>query len=340
MKNKLKTIFLGLSLLATSTAFAAEHDDTGKTFPQSDKVITQKVSYQNRLGITLVGDMYIPKNIDQAQKYPAIIVGHPFGGVKEQSSGLYAQEMAERGFVTLAFDASFNGESGGQPHFIASPEAFVEDFSASVDYLGTKQPLVDRNRIGVIGICGSGGFALSAAAIDHRLKAVATISMYDMGRDRRQGFGDTMTYEDRMRVLDEIGERRWIEFEGGERQFVVGTPETINEDSPAAAREFFDYYRTPRGHHPRSTTAHTFTSSAPLMNFFPFQQIETISPRPILFIAGEIANSRYFSEDAYKLATSPKEIYIVPGAGHVDLYDQFKYIPFDKLESFFKENLK
>jgi uncharacterized protein len=247
--------------------------------------------------------------------------------------------MAERGFITLAFDASYNGESGGQPRSIASPEAFVEDFSAAVDYLGTR-PFVNRNLIGVIGICDSGGFVISAAQIDPRMKAIATVSMYDMGRDRRQGLGDIMTKEDRIKALEEVAEQRWIEFEGGQKKYVIGTPEVITKDSQAAAREFYDYYRTPRGHHPRSTTAMSLTSNGALMNFFPFAQIETISPRPILFIAGENANSRYFSEDAYKLAAKPKELYIVPGAGHVDLYDRLNYIPFDKLTSFFTEYLK
>lgn len=332
-------IAVGVLLPATGVAFAADTIAWDKTFPQSDKVNHEKVSFNNRLGIYLVGDLYTPKNIDRSKQSPAIIVGHPFGGVKEQTSGLYAQQMAERGFVTLAFDASYNGESGGQPRSIASPEAFVEDFSAAVDFLGTR-PFVDRSRIGVIGVCGSGGFAISAAAIDPRLKAVATVSMYDMGRDRRQGLGDTMSKEDRKKALEQVAEQRWNEFQGGEKKYVIGTPESITEDSPAVAREFYDYYRTKRGHHPRSTTAMSRSSDGALMNFFPFVQIETISPRPILFIAGEKANSRYFSEDAYKLASEPKELYIVPGATHVDLYDGLKFIPFDKLTSFFTAHLK
>ena len=335
----LTAISLGVLVSTSSIAFAADSLAWDKTFPPSDKVTVEKVSFNNRLGINLVGDLYIPKSIDRSKKSPAIIVGHPFGGVKEQTSGLYAQQMAERGFITLAFDASYNGESGGQPRSIASPEAFVEDFSAAVDFLGTR-PLVGRNRIGVIGVCGSGGFVLSAAAVDPRMKAVATVSMYDMGRDRREGLGNTMTKEDRAKALEEIADQRWKEFEGGQKKYVIGTPEAINADSPAVAREFYDYYRTPRGHHPRSTTAMSRTSNGALMNFFPFAQIETISPRPILFIAGENANSRYFSEDAYKQAAKPKELYIVPGAGHVDLYDRLKFIPFDKLTAFFTEHLK
>lgn len=334
----MKNILIIASLLCVVTSVIFAQGDK-KTFPPSEKVTVEKVSFYNRLGIRLAADMYTPRDMNRATKSAAIIIGHPFGGVKEQTAGLYAQTMAERGFVTLAFDASYNGESGGQPRSIASPEAFVEDFSAAVDYLGTR-PFIDRNRIGTIGICGSGGFAISAAAIDPRLKAIATISMYDMGRDRRQSLGDTMTEEDRKKELVKIGEQRYREFLGGPVKYVVGTPESIDENSPAAAREFHDYYRTPRGHHPRSTTSMSYTSNGALMNFFPFAQIRTISPRPLLFVAGEKANSRYFSEDAFKLAGEPKELYIVKGAGHVDLYDQQKFIPFDKLEFFFREQLK
>jgi len=309
-----------------------------KTFPQSDRVDHAKIDFYNRLGINLVADMYVPKNLDRSRQSPAIIVGHPFGGVKEQTSGLYAQHMAERGFITVAFDASYNGESGGQPRSIASPEAFVEDFSAAVDFLGVHPP-VDRNRIGVIGICGSGGFGLSAAQIDPRIKAVATISMYDMGRDRRQGLGDTMSEADRRKALETIALQRWSEAGNGEKKFVIGTPEVISTDSPAVAREFYDYYRTPRGFHPRSTTAMSLTSDGALMQFYPFNNLKWISPRPILLIAGEVANSRYFSEDAFSRAAEPKELYFVPGAGHVDLYDRVNLIPFDKLQSFFLKYL-
>lgn len=326
------------TLFCALTSFLSAQGDK-KTFLSNNKVRVEKVSFYNRLGIRLVADMYLPKNLDKSSQSAAIIVGHPFGGVKEQTAGLYAQTMAERGFITLAFDASYNGESGGQPRSIASPEAFVEDFSAAVDFMGTRS-FVNRERIGTIGICGSGGFALSAAAIDPRLKAIATISMYDMGRDRRQSLGDTMTEEDRKNELEKIGKQRYAEFLGASVQYVIGTPEKIEANSPEVAKEFYDYYRTPRGYHPRSSTSMSYTSNGALMNFFPFAQITSISPRPILFIAGEVANSRYFSEDAYKLAREPKELFIVKKAGHVDLYDQLKYIPFHKLESFFTENLK
>ena len=331
-------LLLAITLIASLTQ-AQDTLNWDKTFSKSDKVRHSKVSFFNRIGINLVADLYVPKELDLSRRYAAIIVGHPFGGVKEQSSGLYAQTMAERGFVAIAFDASYNGESGGQPRSIASPEAFVEDFSAAADFLGTRS-FVDRERIGVLGICGSGGFSIGAAAVDPRLKAIATVSMYDMGRDRRQGFGDTMSEKDRLKSLREISNQRWTEFEGGEKKFVIGTPESVTADSPAVARDFYDYYRTKRGHHPRSTTAMTRTSDAALMSFFPFAQIGSISPRPMLFIAGEKASSRYFSEDAFKLAREPKELHIVPNATHVDLYDRVNLIPFDKLAAFFIEHLK
>lgn len=334
MKRIVSTVCIAmLSMIAMA-------QNNGKTFPASEKVTVEKVTYKNRYDISIVGDMYLPKDLDRTKKHAAIIVGHPFGGVKEQCAGMYAQELAERGFVALAFDLSYGGESGGWPRRVASPETYVEDFSASVDFIGTR-PFVDRNRIGVIGICGSGGFSIAAAATDHRIKALATVSMYDMGRERRQGYRDGQSYEQRMALLDEIGEQRWKEFEKDEMpRLQYGTVEYIDENSPAVAKEFYDYYRTPRGRHPNATTGITFVSTAALMNFFPFAQIETISPRSLLFIAGENAHSRYFSEDACKLAAEPKELYIVKGAGHVDLYDHKELIPFDKLTDFFTQNLK
>lgn len=309
-----------------------------KTFPKSDLVDVEKVNFDNRLGIKLVGDLYVPKNIDRSLQHPAIIVGHPYGGVKEQSSGLYAQQMAERGFVTLAYDASYGGESGGSPRNLASPEAFAEDFSAAVDYLGL-HPLVDRDRIGVIGVCGSGSFSLSAAAVDPRIRALATVSMYDMGRAMRQGLNDTVAEEQRKQTLEQVSQQRWSELDGGKRRMVPGTPYELTTESTAVDREFYDYYRTPRGQHPRSTTEFTFTSNAAMNAYYPFAQIKAISPRPLLFIAGQNAHSRYFSEDTYNLAAEPKELVIVPNAGHVDLYDRVEMIPFDKLTEFFNQNL-
>ena len=330
-----------LALLSATGTSASAQGTLGwdKTFPRSAKVDHQKVNFYNRLGINLVGDLYVPKNPDRSRRYAAIIVGHPYGGVKEQTSGLYAQTMAERGFVTLAFDASYNGESGGQPHFIASHEAFVEDFSAAVDYLG-RNALVDRERIGIIGVCGSGGFSLAAAEIDPRIKALATVSMYDIGQATRQGLNETFDKSALKTRLAAVAAQRWAEVDGAAQAMVIGTPEVITEESSEIDREFYDYYRTPRGHHPRSTTAMTFTGAAPMALFSAFEHLDWISPRPVLFITGEKAHSRLFSEQAFARASEPKELYVVPGAGHVDLYDRVNLIPWDKLTSFFTQHLR
>ena len=302
----------------------------------------QKVTFHNRFLIDMVGDLYFPANYSPAKKYAAIIVGHPFGGVKEQTSGLHARKLAEIGYVTLAFDASYYGESGGYPRRMESPEVRVDDFSAAVDFL-TNHPAVEADKIGVIGICGGGCYSVSATQIDHRIKALATISMYDMGRARCQGIGDTQTYQQRMSILDEIGRQRTAEYGGAARKDIRALPEKVDENTPKFAIDFLDYYDNPeRGQHPNSTGYYSYTSLAPMMNFFPFTQIETISPRPLLFIVGENAVSKYFSEDAYEKAAEPKELFVVPGATHVDLYDQPEYlkITLPKLDTFFKQYLK
>lgn len=302
----------------------------------------QKVTFHNRFLIDMVGDLYFPANYSPAKKYAAIIVGHPFGGVKEQTSGLHARKLAEIGYVTLAFDASYYGESGGYPRRMESPEVRVDDFSAAVDFL-TNHPAVEADKIGVIGICGGGCYSVSATQIDHRIKALATISMYDMGRARRQGIGDTQTYQQRMSILDEIGRQRTAEYGGAARKDIRALPEKVDENTSKFAIDFLDYYDNPeRGQHPNSTGYYSYTSLAPMMNFFPFTQIETISPRPLLFIVGENAVSKYFSEDAYEKAAEPKELFVVPGATHVDLYDQPEYlkITLPKLDTFFKQYLK
>lgn len=309
-----------------------------KTFAADNRVKVHKIFYKNRYDITLAAELYMPKDMDTDDKYPAIIVGHPFGAVKEQCAGLYAQEMAKHGFVTLAFDASYQGESGGTPCHMVSPDVLVEDFSASVDWLGT-QPFVDRERIGVIGICGSGGFSVCATSIDPRIRALATVSMYDMGRATRNGLGDAMTGEQRKAMFAEVAAQRWREAEGAEPRIRFGTPEQLPENANAVQKEFFGYYRNPeRGQHPRYLGTR-FTSMAALTNFYPFAQIKEISPRPVLFVTGENAHSRYFSEDAYKQANEPRELYIVPGANHVDLYDRTDKIPFEKLADFFTKYL-
>jgi fermentation-respiration switch protein FrsA (DUF1100 family) len=308
-------------------------------FKLSDKVTRKSVSYNNRFGIKIAADLYLPKDFDESKKHAAVILGAPYGGVKEQSSGIYAQNMAERGFVALAFDPSFNGYSSGEPRHLSSPDLFVEDFSAAVDYVGTR-PFVDRNQIGAIGLCGSGSFAISAAQVDRRIKAVATASMYDISRAQRNGFKDSLTEEDRIRILDAIGEQRYAEFEGNPPALTDrGAPIGFDHNTDPIGREFGEFYSTSRGYHPNSITQFTVTSSMSFMNFPLLTHIKSISPRPILFIMGEHAHSRYFSEDAYELAAEPKELYIVPNAGHVDLYDKTDVIPFDKLEAFFTENL-
>jgi len=327
----------GVISLAASPAFAQYAGTWDKTFAQSERVQHRKVSYVNRLGINLVADMYIPKDIDTSRRHPALIVGHPYGGVKEQTAGLYAQTMAERGFITIAHDASYNGESGGQPHFISSPEAVVEDFSAGVDFLGL-DPRVDRSRIGVIGVCASGGFALAAAQIDPRMKAVATVSMYDMGGAKWAWKGEEMSADARIDMLTKIGEQRWAEAAGAQKQYVA-LPEALTAETDPITREFFDYYRAPRGAHPRATTAMNVSGDPSYLHFRPFGHVDMISPRPVLLIAGENAHSRFFSEQAIAKAAEPKELFIVPGAGHVDLYDKVDLIPWDKLESFFDRHL-
>ncbi len=352
MKASIKILTtLAVALLAVTGCDKTENQveikplskDTYLTFKLSDKVTVQSVRYKNRFGITIAGHMYTPKDMDKTKKYPAIIIGTPYGGVKEQGAGIYAQTLAERGFVTVAFDESYNGESGGDPKDVSSPGIFVEDFSAGVDFLGTR-PFVDRNRIGAIGICGSGAFSLTAAQVDRRIKAVATASMYDMSRVLRYGWKDTMTEVQRNKILDQLADQRWKDFANGKPKAPQGFPKTAQTSIPKGldpiTSEFFEYYGMKRGHHPNTVPNFTVTSTMDFMNFPLLSHIKSISPRPILFIMGEKAHSRYFTEDAYKMASEPKELVIVPGARHIDLYDRTDMIPFDKLESFFKEYLK
>ncbi|MGE4191990.1 MAG: alpha/beta hydrolase [Pseudodesulfovibrio sp.] len=340
MKAVLPVLAMALTI---NPVYAEEAMTWDKTFRQSDKVVHEKVTYSNRYGIRLSADMYLPVGIDKSKKLPALVVGTPYGGVKEQGAGIYAQTMAERGFATIAFDESYNGESGGEPRHISSPEIFSEDFSAGVDFLGTR-PFVDRNRIGAIGICGSGAFALKAAQVDQRIKAVATASMYDMSRVIRNGWQDSMTAEERTRMLTELGEQRWKDFENGAPMLPEGFPAVAAESIPQGLdpimSEFWEYYAMPRGHHPRSHGPFTATGNMAFTNFPLMNFVTEISPRPILFIMGEKAHSRYLTEDAYGMAKEPKEMVIVPGARHIDLYDRVDMIPFDRLEQFFTENLK
>ena len=294
-------------------------------FYRSDAVTAEKVSFPNQYKMKVGANLFRPKEMKPGEKRPAIIVGHPMGAVKEQAANLYAIKMAERGFVTLAIDLSFWGDSEGEPRNTVSPEIYAEDFSAAADFLGTRE-FVERSGIGAIGICGSGSFAVSAAKIDPRLKA--------------------LTLEQRKRILAEAAEQRYAEFTGGETAYTGGTADELTENSTPVEREFYAFYRTPRGEFTpegathRTTTHPTLASNVKFMNFYPFNDIETISPRPLLFIVGENAHSREFSEDAFRRAAEPKELYVVPGAGHVDLYDRTGLIPFDKLEEFFGNSLK
>lgn len=348
MRNlSLKRIMLGMALMTVGAGniFAADMSNGANNFYKSDKVTLQKVTFQNQYKMRVTGNLFIPKNMNQNAKNSAIIIGHPMGAVKEQSSNLYAQKLAEQGFVTLAIDLSFWGESEGQPRNAVSPDIYAEDFSAAVDYLGTR-PFIDQNKIGALGICGSGSFAISAAKIDPRMKAIATVSMYDMGSASRNALNHSLTLQQRKEFIAEAVEQRYVEFNGGKTKYTSGTVHKIDENSSPIEIEFYDFYRTsrgeftPKGASPETTTHPTLTSNIKFMNFYPFNDIETISPRPMLFITGDQAHSKEFSEDAYKRAAEPKELYVIPGAGHVDLYDRIDMIPFNKLTDFFKTNLK
>jgi hypothetical protein len=324
---------------ATPSLAAGDTSNGADNFYSSDRVDVQKVSFKNQYGMNVAGNLFVPNDLDRNAKNAAMVVGHPMGAVKEQSANLYATKMAERGFVTMSLDLSFWGESAGEPRNAVAPDIYAEDFSAAVDYLRT-QSFVDKERIGAIGVCGSGSFVISAAKIDPRIKAIATVSMYDMGAANRDGLRHSVTLEQRRSVLEQAAQQRDVEFAGGEIEQTGGTPEELTDQSTAVDREFYDFYRTSRGHSPNTTTHPTLTSNVKFMNFYPFEDIETISPRPMLFIAGEQAHSREFSDEAYRLAAEPKELVIIPGAGHVDLYDRVNLIPFDKLTTFFQNNLK
>lgn len=327
------------------THHIASAQTAADNFYKSDRVQTEKVTFPNQYRMKVGANLFLPEGSQPGEKRPAVIVGHPMGAVKEQSANLYAAKMAERGFVTLSIDLPFWGDSEGEPRNAVSPDLYAEAFSAAVDFLGTREA-VDRERIGAIGICGSGSFAVSAAKIDPRLKAVATVSMYDMGAASRNGLNHAVTPEQRERTLAEAAEQRYAEFLGGETAYTGGTIHELTPESNPIEREFYEFYRTPRGEFtprgasPRTTTHPTLTSNVKFMNFYPFNDIETISPRALLFVTGSEAHSREFSEDAFRRADQPKELYLVPGAGHVDLYDRTDLIPFDKLEAFFTENLR
>ena len=312
-----------------------------KVFPQSNKVIHEKVTFRNRYGIMLAADMYIPKNA--GGKLAAIAVSGPFGAVKEQSSGLYAQTLAERGFLTIAFDPSYTGESGGQPRYVASPDINTEDFCAAVDFLSTLDD-VDPERIGILGICGWGGMALNAAAMDTRIKATVTSTMYDMSRVNANGYFDAMDADQRYELRRQLNAQRTLDAKKGTYELAGGVVDPLPDDAPQFVKDYYAYYKTPRGYHKRSLNSNNGwnkTSSLSFINM-PLLAYSDEIRNAVLMIHGEKAHSRYFSEDAFKkLKGDNKELLIIPGASHVDLYDnQANVIPFDRIESFFREYLK
>jgi fermentation-respiration switch protein FrsA (DUF1100 family) len=335
----------GPAAFAADASPAPDLSSSADNFYRSDKVNLQKVTFKNQYGMRVPGNLFTPKSlVDRKVKAPAILVGHPMGAVKEQSANLYATKMAEQGLVALSLDLSFWGESEGRPRNAVSPDIYAEDFSAAVDYLGTRA-FVDRERIGAIGVCGSGSFVINAAKIDPRMRAIATVSMYDMGAASRNALRKSQTVEQRKKAIAEDAQQRYVEFTGGQAALTGGTVHEITTNSGAIEREFYDFYRTrrgeftPVGQSPKLTTHPTMTNNLKFMNLYPFADIETISPRPMLFITGDAAHSREFSEDAYERAAEPKELHIIPGAGHVDLYDRVRLIPWGKLSAFFGRHL-
>ena len=312
-----------------------------KVFPKSDKVDHRKVTFHNRYGITLAADLYTPKGAES--KLPAIAVSGPFGAVKEQSSGLYAQKMAELGFLTLAFDPSYTGESGGMPRYVASPDINIEDFCAAVDFLSAQEN-VNPERIGIIGICGWGGMAINAAAMDTRIKATAAMTMYDMTRVNANGYFDSENTADaRYAKKQAMNAQRTADYKNGTYALAGGVVDPLPEDAPQFVKDYYGYYKTQRGYHPRSLNSNggwNVTSSLSFMNM-PILQYAGEIRSAVLLVHGEKAHSRYFSESAYeKLTGDNKELMIIPGANHVDLYDNLAAIPFEKLRSFFEEYLK
>lgn len=302
-----------------------------------EQVERKHVRYRNRYGIPLAGDLYTAKNMDQDRRHMAVIVGAPYGGVKEQGPAVYANELAMRGFVVLTFDPCYMGESGGEPRHVSSPDLFSENISAGVDYLGL-QPFVDREKIGVIGICGSGGFALSAAAVDTRIKAVVTASMYDMSAASRLGLSSEQIQKEK----EKLSQQRWVDAENGYPEYIPSFPEepaaVIPDEMQGIFREFFEFYATKRGHHPNARGNFTSTSALSFMNYGLNDHIDEISPRPVMFIVGDRAESRFFSDMAYEKAAEPKRLVVVPDCNHVDLYDDTSKIPFDEMERFLIES--
>ena len=350
-----RLLLVGVIITAVNTNSVIAQENTGfmeeklnltqewdKTFPLSDKVTHSKITFHNRYGVTLAADLYIPKNTD-GSKLPAIAVSGPFGAVKEQASGLYAQELAKRGFLTIAFDPSFTGESGGLPRYVASPDINTEDFCAAVDYLSTRND-VDPERIGILGICGWGGMAVNAAAIDTRIKATVAATMYDMSRVTANGYFDAADNVDaRHELRCQLNTQRTMDYRNGSYELAGGLPDVVADDAPQYVKDYFAYYKTKRGYHKRSLNSNGGWNKTSALSFLnmPILSYAGEIRSAVLLVHGEKAHSRYFSEDTYKkLVGDNKELLIVPGANHTDLYDNFEKIPFDKIEGFFREYLK
>lgn len=342
IKKLFAVILLFLLFIGVNNMAKAKTNEWNKIFKQSNEVEIKKVNFKNRFGITLAGDMYIPKTIKKGEQYPAIAISGPFGAVKEQASGYYAQTLAEKGFITLAFDPSYTGESGGKPRNIASPDINTEDYSAAVDFL-SNQKNVDAEKIGVLGICGFGGFALNAAQIDTRIKATVTSTMYDMTRVSAKGYNDSIDETGRYKLKQELNKQRTKDFKNKTYAKAIGLPEKLTGNEPLFVKEYWEYYKTPRGFHKNSINSNgnwNTTSVLSLINL-PILAYSNEIKTPVLMIHGEKAHSRYFSEDAFKnLKGDNKQLLIIKDANHVDLYDNAKKIPFDTIAEFYKNNLE
>lgn len=357
MRLNKKNIFMALTLslmmtcgAMTSTSAAGFTNDelvAGKNIVHTvtkgeNNVSVEKVHFKNG-DIDLVGNLYKPANFDESKKYPAIVVVHPFGGVKEQTSGHYAQYLAEKGFITLAYDAAYQGESGGTPRLQEIPDMRVEDVSCAVDYLVTLS-YIDEDKIGAMGICTGGAYAVKAPQRDYRIKAVAGVSLFDLGDARRSGLGRTVSLEQRAKTLEAVGKQRTAQARGEKIVLNAATPESADQftdSTPAMYKEGYEYYRTPRGMHPNAPAKYVMTTLPRQMDFFPFDMIETISPRPVLFVVGSKADSAYYSEEGYAKAKEPKEYVVIEGASHIDLYDRPQYVSqvVDKLDEYFTKYL-
>ncbi|CCT72751.1 probable hydrolases of the alpha/beta superfamily [Fusarium fujikuroi] len=344
MKSILNYAGQGIMAFAAAMPASAQNLSYGAdNFYRSEDVAIQPIHFNTIYNTTIVGNLFTARNASLNASSPAIVVGHPMGAVKEQSANLYATKLAEEGFITLTLDLPFWGRSDG-PQNLVSPDFYTEAYSAAVDHLGTYN-FVDRDRIGALGICGSGGFVINAAKIDARIQAIATVSMYDMGTVNRQGLRGATSVEQRRAIIANASQRRWAEVDGAPTGYAVGTPNELTSQSDDVAREFFDFYRTvrgeftPEGWQRNQTTHPSLITNVNFLNFYPFNDIEIISPRPLLIISGDQSHSREFSENAYRAAGEPKELYWVRGASHTDLYDRTEVIPFSKLNEFFQENL-